>query len=63
MDVRDKKIKIPFESIIYRQYELNQTKFSCELFLEEIRDWLVDVIEVITSVAFNYFKRDELDLS
>ena len=31
------------------------------MFLEEIRDWLIGVIEVITSIAFNYYKKDELN--
>lgn len=63
IDIRDKRVKIPFESKIYADYELRKNKFNCELFLEEIRDWLVDVIEIITSIAFNYFKRDDLNLS
>lgn len=62
MDVRDKRILIPFESQIYRDFESGHGKFNCELFLEEIRDWLVDVIEITTSVSFNYFKNDELNL-
>lgn len=63
LDVRDKRVEIPFESGIYAQYEERKIKFNCELFLEEIRDWLIDVIEIITSIAFNYLKKDDLNLS
>ena len=41
MDVRDTRVSIPFHSIIYQQYEEKKIHFNSELFLEEVRDWLI----------------------
>ena len=63
MDVRDKRVVIPFKSTIYEEFEEERGHFNCDLFLEEVRDWLVEVIEMVTSVSFNTFKNGDLSLS
>ena len=62
MDIRDRRVVIPFKSLIYDEFESKRGRFSCDLFLEEVRDWLVEVIEMVTSISFNTFKSGELNL-
>jgi uncharacterized protein with HEPN domain len=60
LDPRDEKVRIPFESSSYSTLLKDKFSTSMEPFEEELRDWLVDIIEIITSIGFNHLSKETL---
>ena len=51
---------MPFESVYYPSLLLNHFKTSITPLEDELRDWLVDLVEITTSVAFNLLQEKRL---
>jgi hypothetical protein len=61
LDPRDESVRVPFESEYYSRLLLNNFKgVPFGPFEDELRDWLVDVIEITTSIGYNHLNRETL---
>ena len=57
LDPRDQKICEPFYSEYYQKLLESNFTISLVPLENELRDWLVDVIEIVSSAGFNHLKK------
>jgi hypothetical protein len=60
LDPRDERIHLPLNSHYLESYLAGECKGDIEPLLDEVRDWLVDLIEITCSISFNHLKRRTL---
>jgi hypothetical protein len=60
LDVRDERVNIPLNSAYLQIYLKKECKGDMEPLLDEVRDWLIDLVEITCSVSFNLLKKGNL---
>lgn len=58
LDPRDERIRIPLNSQYLQKYLEGGAKHEMEPLLDEVRDWLIDLIELTCSVSLGELKRE-----
>jgi hypothetical protein len=60
LDARDEKIRLPFETDYLSEFIKSNFTQSIEPLLDSLRDWLIDLIEIVTSISFNHLRKGHL---
>ena len=60
LDPRDEKICLPFESPHIPDIRNSTQNTDLRWLLKDIREWLVDLVEITTSISFNMLKTERL---
>ena len=60
LDIRDERVNLPLNSTYLHIYLQGGCKGDMEPLLDEVRDWLIDLVEITCSVSFNLLKKGSL---